>query len=139
MSSYEGGQAPDRLREILEALAKYHTHILQTATLKTQSPAFLNDIEEELETIGNDLLQRWNTNSFDTNTEIDSPELQLFITTVKTNLTPWNAQVSTLVPYWIERMFFHAPFAISTQHIERLHRNSQYNQKKEDADTEPSS
>lgn len=138
MSSYGDDRAPDRLRDILEALAKYHTHILQSATLKTQSPASLEDLVEELEIIGNDLLQRWNTNSFDTNTETDSPELQLFITTVKTNVVPWNAQVSTLVPYWIERMFLHTPFSISVKHIERLYTNSQYNAE-EDADTESSS
>lgn len=125
--SLEGGRAPDRLRDILQALAKYHEEILQEYTLQTQTPESLHTLEEYLNTTGHELLRRWNTNTFDSNTETDTPALQTCITTVKKNMIPWNPHVSTLVPYWIRRMFFHAPFTISTDHIERLHRNSQYN------------
>ena len=116
--------APDRLREVLEALAKYHMHILQTATLQSQSPAQVEAVEDMLEDVGNDLLKRWNANAFDIQEEFDSPELQTCIQVVKRNMTPWNAQLSSLVPYWIRQMFFHAPFAISAHHIEKLHRNT---------------
>lgn len=136
--SLEGGRAPDRLRDILQALAKYHEEILQEHTLKTQSPESLHELENYLNTAGQELLHRWKTNTFDSNPKSDSSALQTCITTVKRNMTPWNPHVSTLVPYWIQRMFFHAPFTISTKHIDRLHRNSQHNPEEEDDTNENS-
>lgn len=130
--SFEGGRAPDRLRDILQALSKYHEEILQEYTLKTQSPESLHSLEELLNDAGQELLHRWKTNTFDSNPKSDSPALQTCITIVKRNMTPWNPHVSTLVPYWIQRMFFHSPFTISTDHLERLHRNSQYTAEEQD-------
>ncbi len=137
--SLEGGRAPDRLREILQALSTYHQQLLQEHTLQTQSPESLHELEDLLEQKGNDLLRRWNTNSFDSNAETDSPVLVNCITIVKRNMTPWNPHVSTVVPYWIRRMFFHAPFTISPDHIDRLYRNSQYSEEEDDSNTKSSS
>jgi hypothetical protein len=137
--SLEGGRAPDRLREILEALSQYHQHILQEYTLQTQSPDSLHMLEDMLEAEGQELLRRWKSKSFDVNEETDTPALMSCITTVKKNATPWNPHISTLIPYWIGRMFFHSPFTISVDHLDRLHRNSQYSAEGDDTDTKESS
>jgi hypothetical protein len=138
--SLEGGRAPDRLREILEALSQYHQHILQEYTLQTQNPESLHMLEDVLEQEGKELLRRWNSKSFDVNRDTDTPALVTCITSVKKNINPWNPHISTLIPYWIDRMFFHSPFTISVDHIDRLHRNSQYSAEGgDDTDAEESS
>ena len=126
MSDESNAQAPDRLRNVLDALAKYHTHLLQKATLQNQSPAELEQTEDILNSVGYELLRRWNANTFIPNTDTDTDELQECIQTIQNNIEPWDPRLSVHIPYWIRRMFFDAPFVISKEHIERLHRNSQH-------------
>ncbi len=118
---------PDRLRLILQALAKLHTELLQQETLKTQEPQSLQNVKQMLKQTGAFLLNCLRTNSFRTSEEY-SEAIQKCLETLRENSTPWDADVSTLTPYWIDRMFFKAPFAISPDHIETLFRNSQVQQ-----------
>lgn len=124
--SNNAATAPERLRPILEALANLHVKILQDTTLQTQNPDNVYDVQKYLYDVGTFLLENVQGNTRERDPRFSKPEILECLTTIQTNMKPWNSHVSVLTPYWIRKMYHQSPFAISKKHIENLFRNSQY-------------
>lgn len=116
---------PTRLKNILNALKSYHEYILQSTTLKSQSPTDIRTAEAILRSKSKDI-----KNSIDNKSVLSSSDDPQFISTMKTiklNLYPWSAEISTLAKYWTELMFEVYPFTLHQNHINNLYKNYLFN------------
>lgn len=114
---------PERLKAILQALADYHTYLLQKNTLETQDPEHVQKVREMLQEQAKIILFALRTGQTE---KIEDPKLAECIHSLQLNNTPFDFEVDTLLKYWCTMMFVEYPFIIAHNHIDRLLKNSLY-------------
>lgn len=109
------------LYEILELLSRYHTHLLQNETLKTQEPISLNRMISKIDAKGNDILYFIKTREYPIKKDEKINDL---LGKLSILLAENSFKKSTYSKYWTRHMFQEYPFSISANHIENLYKNS---------------
>ncbi len=119
---------PERLKEILRALADYHTYLLQKNTLETQNPNHVDKVRQMLKEQAKVILFALSTGQTE---KIEDPRLAECIHSLQLNNTPYDFEVDTLLKYWCNMMFIEYPFIIAHNHIDRFLKNSVYKEEDE--------
>jgi hypothetical protein len=120
---YNDEGLPERLKEILYALANYHQHTLQKYTLETQNPNHIRHVEQMLR---NQCKVIINAVISGVTKGIEDEQMLQCIAIIRRNYSPYSYQVESLLRYWCHMMFEQYPFSISHNHIQKLYENSVY-------------
>lgn len=114
---------PERLRKILDALVSLHKELLQGVSLKVKNPSDIDQVKAVINDAGNQLMYVSKNRKLPPGVKMH-PKVKSCMQIILNEIDPWDTDISTQLPYYIDRMYFQHPFSISPIHIERLYKNS---------------
>ena len=121
--AYTTPETPGRLVSVINVLEGYRKDLVQSNTLRGQDPAPWHTYTRKLLRQKGNWLQQWLRTRILT---AEMKEDKIFLDAVKdleSAIEPWDANISTMAPDYVESLFFRCPFS-SYEHCERLRKNA---------------
>jgi hypothetical protein len=115
-------ELPKNLQNTIEVLETYKRNIVNKHTLDNRDPSSIQSLKIIISKRGKDLIEYLKTRR-------PPPDEDELFRDVKKSLdpiiNPWNPEVSTLAPYYVNLLFIESsPLTLTVDHIETLKRNA---------------